>query len=234
MESDRQFRRRTLLVDSDDPFLQVCSDLMRKQGYEVLTAADGFAALCALRGAYPDVLIAELNLAHMSGFELLSVVRTRFPHIAVIAISGEYTAVTVPNEAICDAFLEKGPNFHFDLIEEALRLIKESPLRSSRAKSEMAPVWIPRSRTGYIVLTCPECLRSFSAMEPGPGTSTEICVCCGANVPFVLYRLPHRPNLHKFDTAAVSRSPGSFAPRVGGGGFMINARPTDAYLSRTY
>ena len=104
---------------------------MRKQGYEVLTAADGFAALCALRGAYPDVLIAELNLAHMSGFELLSVVRTRFPHIAVIAISGEYTAVTVPNEAICDAFLEKGPNFHFDLIEEALRLIKESPLRSS-------------------------------------------------------------------------------------------------------
>jgi hypothetical protein len=70
-----------------------------------------------------------------------------------LPISGEYTAVTVPNEAVCDAFLEKSPNFHFELIEAAQKLVKESPLRSSRAKAEVAPVWIPRSRTGYIVLT---------------------------------------------------------------------------------
>lgn len=185
MDADAQFRRRILLVDGDAPFLQTCSNMLHQQGYEVLTAQDGFAALCILRGGHPDLVITELDLPRMSGFELLSVVRSRFPQIAVIALSNEFTPVSVPHEAICDSFLAKGPNLHFELIEETRRLISESPLRGTRAKSEIAPVWIPHSTTGYIVLTCPECLRSFSAVQPPkPGVANETCVCCGAKVPF--------------------------------------------------
>lgn len=178
------FQHRILVVDGDLCFLQVCSDVLRTQGYQVLTAGDGFAALCRLRGAHPDLLITELDLPHMSGFELLSIVRTRFPLIAVIAVSEHFTPVTVPQEAICDAFLAKDPNFDFELIQAAQKLISESPLRGSRPRSELAPVWMPRSSTGYVVLTCPECLRSFSAVQPGAGSATEMCVCCGARVPF--------------------------------------------------
>lgn len=104
-------------------------------GYEVLTATDGFAALQVLRGGQPDLLVTELNLQRMSGFELLSVVRSRFPGIGVIAVSSEYTAVTVPDEAICDTFLTKGPNLDFELVAEAERLISESPVRGSRPKT---------------------------------------------------------------------------------------------------
>ncbi|HKW26073.1 MAG TPA: response regulator [Terriglobales bacterium] len=185
MDADAQFRRRILLVDGDARFLHTCSEMLYEQGYEVLTARDGFAALCVLRGGHPDLLITELDLPRMSGFELLSVVRSRFPQIAVIALSNEFTPVSVPHEAICDCFLAKGPNIHFELVEETRRLISESPLRSTRAKSEIAPVWIPHSTTGYIVLTCPECLRSFSAVQPPkPGVANETCVCCGAKVTF--------------------------------------------------
>jgi CheY-like chemotaxis protein len=178
------FQYRILLVDADSGFLQVCSDTLRREGYQVLIADDGFAALCALRRSRPDLLVTELNLPRMSGFELLSVVRTRFPDIAVIALSGDYTPLTVPHEAICDGFLAKGPNLDFELIQELQKLVSESPVRGSRAKSELAPVWIPHSSSGYIVLTCPECLRSFSAAQPRPGPATETCVCCGAKVPF--------------------------------------------------
>lgn len=178
------FQHRILLVDADAHFLQLCSDMLRREGYQVLIADDGFAALCALRRALPDLLVTELNLPRMSGFELLSIVRGRFPHIAVIALSSDYTPVTVPHEAICDGFLAKGPNLDFELIQETQRLIGESPLRGSRAKSELAPVWIPHSSSGYVVLTCPECLRSFSALQPGPGPASETCLCCGAKVPF--------------------------------------------------
>jgi CheY-like chemotaxis protein len=161
--------------------------------YELAAAKDGFAALLVLKGGHPDLIIAELSLPRMSGFELLSIVRTRFPQIAVIAISGEYTPVTVPHEAICDAFVAKGANFDFELLEEAQRLIKESPLRGTRPKSEVAPVWIPHSGTGYIVLTCPECLRSFSAREAKSGRAEENCLCCGAKVPFEMSRAEVRP-----------------------------------------
>lgn len=44
------------------------------EGYEVITATDAFEALNILRGAYPELLITELNLPHMSGFELLQFV----------------------------------------------------------------------------------------------------------------------------------------------------------------
>jgi len=193
MRTEFQFRRRVLLVDSETRFLRHCSGILRKHGYEVLSANDGFAALLVLRGGHPDLVVAELSLPRMSGFELLSIVRTRFPQIAVIAISGEYTPVTIPHEAICDLFVAKGPNFDFELFEGAQRLITESPLRGTRAKSEIAPVWVPHSGTGYIVLTCPECLRSFSALEAKPGRAEENCICCGATVPFEMSRTEIQP-----------------------------------------
>jgi CheY-like chemotaxis protein len=193
MATDSQFRRRILLVDGDASFLRVSAEALRTEGYEVLTAQNGFEALYILRGAHPELLITELNLPAMSGFELLSVVRTRFSHIAAIAVSSEYTAVTVPHEAICDTFVAKGPNCFFELLEEARRLISESPLRGSRPKTDVAPVWIPRSTAGYIILTCPECLRSFSAAEPTSTSATESCLFCGASVRFEMSSVEEVP-----------------------------------------
>lgn len=196
MHVDGHFRRRILLVDSDATFLQECTNELRNEGYEVLTADDGFTALHVLRGAKPDVLVTGLNLPRMSGFELLSVVRTRFPAISVLAVSGEYTAASVPNESICDAFIQKGPSTCFEVIEEVRRLVSESPVRASRPKVDLAPVWIPRSRSGHIIIvTCPECLRSFSAVEPATSPASETCVFCGADVRFQMsaVEVAHEP-----------------------------------------
>jgi len=180
-----EFRRRILVVDGNNRSRLSCSNFLRSQGYDVLAAPDGFAALLTLRGAPPDLLVTELNLPKMSGFELLSIVRTRFPAVGVIAISAEYTSVTKPHQLVCDVFLSKGPNLEFELLQEVEKLINDSPLRGVRPKSDVAPVWIPRSGVGYVLLTCPECLRSFPAAEARKiGTSKETCVFCGATVPF--------------------------------------------------
>jgi len=194
MEARKQFHYRILLVDGEHD-LKASSALLRKHGYHVLTANDGFEALCGLRGSPPDMLIAELNLPRLSGFELLSIVRTRFPAIAVIAISRDYTPTTMPHETICDTFIAKDPNFEFELLEETKRLISESPIRGSRPKADVAPLWVPRQGTGYIVITCPECLRSFSVLEPKKsGIQHEACVCCGVNVPYELSSVEVPPN----------------------------------------
>ncbi len=191
--SKDQFRRRILLVDGDSAFLQECSNGLAKERYEILTAQDGFDALHVLRGAQPDVLVSELNLPRMSGFELLSVVRTRFPAISVLAISNEYSAATLPHETICDAFLQKGPSTVFEVVENVRQLLSQSPVRGSRAKADFAPVWIPRSAVGYLILTCPECLRSFSAVEPTASPAQETCVFCGANVRFQISSVEAAP-----------------------------------------
>lgn len=190
MKTGGRFRRRVLLVDSNEALLLGCSDALLAEGLEVITASNGFEALNILRGAHPDLLVTELNLPHMSGFELLSVVRKRFPLISVIATSSEYTAITVPHETICDVFVPKSAKFFSELIGEARSLISESPIRSSQPKARVAPVWIPRSASGYIVLTCPECLRSFSVSEPQASSGHDICVFCSTDVPFRMGGLP--------------------------------------------
>jgi len=181
------FRRRVLLVESDEELSRVFSAALREQGYELLAVHDGFEALQILRGAVPDLLITELTLPRMSGFELLSVVRKRFPQIGVIATSDEYNAATLPAGTIADAFVAKGPNASFELTEAALNLVRESPVRSSQSKANLAPVWIPRSTAGYIILTRPECMRSFSITPPNVESGKPVngeCLFCGANIRF--------------------------------------------------
>ena len=73
-------KRHILVVDDDENVREVFSVMLREKGYEVATAENGFDALLKLKGVViPDVIISDLNMPEMSGFELLSVVRRRFP-----------------------------------------------------------------------------------------------------------------------------------------------------------
>ncbi len=180
------FPYRILVVD-DEPAIRATSRLLLEaKGYEVKTAADGFAALVELRRALPDLIISDLTMPHMSGFELLSVVRRRFPQIAVIAMSGEYIGPT-PAALIADAFFHKGGYSPEQLIARIAELLERAPLHPNVSKPVKAPVWIPRSAEGYFVVTCTECLRSFPVEDqPGSPTVREAeCVYCDSKLQFL-------------------------------------------------
>jgi CheY-like chemotaxis protein len=107
MPRPRGFDFRILIVDDEPAILETSAAVLGTKGYEVRTAADGFQALAELTRSLPDLIISDLRMPNMSGFELLSVIRRRFPHIPVIAISGEYNGI-VPAGLIADAFFTKG------------------------------------------------------------------------------------------------------------------------------
>src|SRR5664280_618369 len=91
-------KHRILVVDDEPLIRETMSFLLAAQGYEVATATDGFEALLQLLVKPSDLLISDLNMPHMSGFELLSIVRQQFPELPVIAISGAYEySVKVPS-----------------------------------------------------------------------------------------------------------------------------------------
>ena len=176
------FNFRILLVDDDPSILKVGTALLSSKGYEVLTAGDGFLALIQLRQSLPDVIISDLSMPSMSGFELLSVIRRRFPHVPVIAISGEYFGST-PSGLIADAFFTKGQYTPEALFTRIAELLEQSPIRPNTSKPDKAPVWIPKNDSGYFVVTCTECLRSFSVPDEAGGEVREAeCVFCDSKV----------------------------------------------------
>src|ERR1700735_1337155 len=108
MEPSRLFKCRVLVVDDDPTILQTTTAIVRSFGFSVRAAEDGFVALKILRQVLPDIIITDLRMPGMSGFELLSIVRRRFPHIPTIAISGEYLLANMPLGLLVDHFFQKG------------------------------------------------------------------------------------------------------------------------------
>lgn len=180
------FDYRILIVDDEPAILETSAEILRTRGYEVRTASGGFPALAELRRSLPDVIVSDLRMPNMSGFELLSIVRRRFPHIPVIAISGEYNGIA-PAGLIADAFFSKGSYTPPELFKRIADLLRDSPLRPHIAKPDVAPVWIPRNESGYFVVTCCECLRSFSIPEEHSSTElrTSKCLFCDADVTYL-------------------------------------------------
>src|SRR5579864_9589674 len=75
-------RHQVLIVDDDAAVRNSLSLLLKASGYEVTTAANGVEALAQLKSGLPAVVLSDLNMPKMSGFELLSVVREQFPRLS--------------------------------------------------------------------------------------------------------------------------------------------------------
>jgi len=75
------FAYRILIVDDDPSLRHLGKQMLERQGYEDLCAEDGFEGLAALKQSLPDIIISDLRMPNMNGFEFLSVVRRRFPMI---------------------------------------------------------------------------------------------------------------------------------------------------------
>lgn len=88
-------RLRILIVEDHTPTRMAMSRLMRQAGAEVTSARDGEEGLGYLLTQHFDVLLTDLRMPKMDGFELLQHAQTLpEPHRPkrVIAISGEYEA----------------------------------------------------------------------------------------------------------------------------------------------
>jgi CheY-like chemotaxis protein len=180
------FRYRILFVDDEASLRNTAKAILESRGYEVLCAEDGFDGLGSLTESLPDLIISDLQMPNMNGFEFLSVIRQRFPQIPVIVISGEFSGIDVPHSVLADAFFEKSQYTPDQLIAKIAKLLIKAPLRSYAGKPKTA-VWIPHGENARVAVTCPNCLRTFSIDKPlANGSHSVACESCSFNVAFLL------------------------------------------------
>ena len=211
-------KHHILVVDDERSVRESQALLLRASGYDVSMAENGLDALLQLKNPnLPDLVISDLNMPHMSGFELLSVLRRRFPQISVIASSGAYlTGDAVPGGVIADAFHSKNGSGPAVLLKTVARLLETSAQRNTEHQSQSAPVWIPRNGKDsngvpFIVVTCTNCLRSFPLSvlhENLQEVQEAACLFCPEIVRYVVdfSRDVYSPGSSKTATAGGSSS----------------------------
>lgn len=87
--------KKALTVDDSKTMRDMVSFTLKGAGFEVKEAGDGKEALTALQGFKPDVIITDLNMPNMNGFELIRALRAdpshKFTPILMLTTEGDDT-----------------------------------------------------------------------------------------------------------------------------------------------
>jgi DNA-binding response OmpR family regulator len=87
---------RVLVVDDEDAIRAVVAMLLEELGYDVAQVGDPIAATRELEHREVDVVVSDVGLPHMSGFDFAALLKRSRPEVAVVLM----TALPTPHDAI--------------------------------------------------------------------------------------------------------------------------------------
>jgi two-component system cell cycle response regulator DivK len=131
----QQGPRRVLLVDDYPDAREMYSEYLQFSGFEVIEAATGIEALEKAAHTRPDIILMDLSLPVMDGWEATRRLKAdkRTAGIPVVALTGHALAGISEGakQAGCDAFVTK-PCLPEDLVKEIRRVLDERKPDSNR------------------------------------------------------------------------------------------------------
>jgi CheY-like chemotaxis protein len=118
---------KTILLVDDDPDLRdVLVALLAEPGYVVVTAMDGYEALRILVGRPIDILITDVKMPGITGFELARQARLIRPNLPIMYMSGSAGAIRETRGPTYGRILRK-PFRAIDLLVEITRALGLTP-----------------------------------------------------------------------------------------------------------
>ncbi|NUM55858.1 MAG: response regulator [Candidatus Hydrogenedentes bacterium] len=100
---------KVLVVDDDPGVLDLLKAFLDTRGYTVETCRNGREALAVLETESFDLVISDIEMAEMNGYELLRQTREKYPKIGIVLMTG-YTESHPLSEALragADGYISK-------------------------------------------------------------------------------------------------------------------------------
>jgi PAS domain S-box-containing protein len=133
--------KKILVVDDDRVILTFASKLLTREGYEVVTASDGFEALNVLSAFSPDIMLFDLIMPKIDGDKLIQIVRG-MPHLKdcfLVIVSAAVAEIDFNfQETGADYYVAKGP----------FSVMAENFLAAIRASQAPRPAAVPKPVVG--------------------------------------------------------------------------------------
>ena len=123
---------RILIVDDEPSIVISLEYLMRREGFEVAVAADGEAALAAVAARPPDLVILDVMMPRLNGFEVCQRLRAepawRGVRVLMLTAKGRESELQKGLSLGADAYVTK-PFSTRDLVAEVRRLLATGEAR---------------------------------------------------------------------------------------------------------
>ncbi len=118
---------RVLIVEDEPNIIESLSFVLARDGFEASSVLDGEAAMHRLRSDPPDVVILDLMLPKLNGFEVLKLAKSdpklRTIPVMVLTAKGQAQDRRMAEEIGADAFMTK-PFSNREIVEEMRRLTR--------------------------------------------------------------------------------------------------------------
>jgi DNA-binding NtrC family response regulator len=92
-----------LVVDDDTRMRSLLQGILERDGYSVLTARDGAEALELIHRRKVDIVISDMTIPGVDGFELLKIVKEELPHIGMIMMASSSDTYAVKDALLLGA-----------------------------------------------------------------------------------------------------------------------------------
>lgn len=116
---------RVLITEDEPNIVESLTFILKRAGYEVSSVPDGEAAVRRLRSDPPDLMILDLMLPKLNGFDVLKLIKTdtllRALPVVILSAKGQAHDRQLAEEIGANAFITK-PFSNRDLIEQVGRL----------------------------------------------------------------------------------------------------------------
>lgn len=117
--------RRILVVDDSRAMTQLLSRFLQGEGYQVSTTSDSREAMALFESFEPDLVLLDLNMPYITGWELCRQIKaTRSVPVVIFSVRDEADDIARGYEAGADEYLIKPFEFP-DLRQRIERLLTE-------------------------------------------------------------------------------------------------------------
>ena len=99
---------RILVVDDEQPVRDTVGLLLRQEGFRVVVAECGHAAVSAIEAFTFDVVIVDIVMPGMNGIETIGILRQDAPGVSIIAMSGYAAGSGLAEQDFFRSAMERG------------------------------------------------------------------------------------------------------------------------------
>lgn len=118
--------RRILIVEDTPVNLYVLERVFLKEGFEILQAGNGREAIAKAEKESPDVILMDMRLPEMSGYEAVPEIRRKNPAIPIVAVTAD--ALPGDEESClalgCAAYFSK-PIRYREIVDTVLQILSD-------------------------------------------------------------------------------------------------------------